>query len=65
MSFSLKNTDSSVCFSPLKPTEEATVLENGLVNKHAYTVTDAEQVRLPWTVSSLSLSLYQSVTPVH
>nr|XP_036865187.1 calpain-13 isoform X1 [Manis javanica]XP_036865188.1 calpain-13 isoform X1 [Manis javanica]XP_036865189.1 calpain-13 isoform X1 [Manis javanica] len=39
------NTDSSVCFSPLKPTEEATVLENGLVNKHAYTVTDAEQIQ--------------------
>lgn len=36
-----------VCFPPLKPTSESMRMANGLVSQHAYTVTGAEQVRLP------------------
>ena len=36
-----------VCFPPLKPTSESMTMANGLVSRHAYTVTGAEQVRLP------------------
>lgn len=36
-----------VCFSPLKPISESMRMANGLVSRHAYTVTGAEQVRLP------------------
>lgn len=36
-----------VCFPPLKPTSESVTMANGLVSRHAYTVTGAEQVRLP------------------
>lgn len=44
----------SDCFSPLQPTDESEVTENGLVSQHAYTVTGAEQVRLAAGLSSLS-----------
>jgi hypothetical protein len=47
----------SLCFSPLQLTGESTVMENGLVSQHAYTMIGAEQVRVAFW---LGISLWGS-----